>query len=145
MKKIDYEFEDENYLKRALITSDFADKTDVSDIGHQEALEKYGDALIGFFAIEKGVKKGLAEKDKLHDFRTKYTENKFLVRIAKKLRLRDYVKWSETQRNQKHWKTDEVYADCVEAIIGAIYQDSGILEAKKKYWKLVSLVKKRIY
>lgn len=138
MKIIGYKFKDKKLLRKALLAKDCA----VIDLGwkgiNQNSLEKVGNALIGFLAMEKGYLNDLVENKDMKAFKKKYTDNDELVVIVKNMKLDDYVFWSKNQFTEDQWlDSKELFVDSFEAIIGAIYFDRGLKKARKIFWNLI--------
>jgi len=135
---LEHKFKQSKLLERALVTKNYADQKGLPADFHNEVFEKIGDALISFLAVEQAFNEHKKLSADIHDYRKEYVGNKLLSNIAEKMDLYELVKWSEGQKGQSQWqKSEELYADCIEAIIGAIYLDRGFKEAKKAFWNLI--------
>ncbi|MGC9781324.1 MAG: hypothetical protein HZR80_18930 [Candidatus Heimdallarchaeota archaeon] len=137
MTKIDCKFKNRVLLMKALLTKECSDVDFKWNGINQDSLEKVGNALIGFLAMERGYQEDLKTKHEMKKFKKKYTDNENLVKIAKKINLADYVIWSKNQLTTSQWLiSDELYVDCLEAIIGAVYFDKGLKKAREVFWNL---------
>ncbi len=71
--------------------------------------------------------------------RVKQEREETLADIARKLKIRPFMKLGKGQEGQNHGDSDHVLAETLEAIAGAIYYDRGFDETKsvmKKWFKL---------
>lgn len=128
---INYKFNNPSLLETAL-----THKSVHLDLGidkkDNERLEFIGDAyldaVIGYelFSRLKGAAEGELTKK-----RAFIVCEKSLARVARKLELNKYMRFGHQAILNKVNEKDSVLADCVEAIIGAIFIDSNYDEAKK--------------
>lgn len=138
--EINYQFKDINLLKRALTTIPYTIEKRLSETEHQEALRNLGDALIDVFIYEQTIMSGVTRKGKADEKRQQIGNKKILKTVAYSLGLEEYVRWGRGETKQESWRTGKkVLAECLEALIGAIYLDSDIDSAKKVFWCVVTL------
>ena len=64
--------------------------------------------------------------------RSNIISNQTFTKFAKKIELEKYIKVSKGQN--KVGVTDAMLSNCFEALIGAIYIDSGITKVKTFFW-----------
>ncbi len=129
---INYNFKNYNLLKQALIHKSFNNKD------NNEKLEFFGDRVLGLIISKKLIE--------IYPFETEGTIDKKFANlvnkktcsiIAKKLKLEKFMFLGSSQKLLERSK-DKILSDCLEAIIGAIYLDSGIKNAEKfvlYFWK----------
>ena len=143
---LDHKFEDQSNLHRALFRKDnitnkpgtrtrldFPSRDMIMQIGDQTALETLGDAVIHVYILENRIENGAKSREDMHIQKMDYGKNVTLTKVAKKIRLQDFVYWSENEENTKIWEKEgsRVLADCFEALIGAIYLDGGTKSVRK--------------
>ena len=128
-KSINYVFQNPNLLIEALTHS-----SSISSIGDKkkksyERLEFLGDRVLGvvlaeyFFKLFPDANEGL-----LNDYYQKYANQDFLYKFAKGIRISNFI---TIQKGDNLDNNKSVLSDVVEALIGAIYLDSNLYEAKK--------------
>nr|WP_136250628.1 ribonuclease III [Ningiella ruwaisensis] len=124
-KRIGYEFADQILLTQAL-THRSAAKT------HNERLEFLGDAVLGLCIAEILYKKYPKQPEgKLTRMRSNLVKGDTLAGIARELELGDMLRLGSGELKSGGHRRDSILADAVEAILGAIYLESG-LEAVKQ-------------
>jgi ribonuclease-3 len=115
---------------------------------HNERLEFLGDAIIEFvvsdylFRKYKNLKEG-----ELTSVRASLVNKEKLLEIAERLNLEKFVLYEKIQ-GEKGLKT--VLSNCVEALIGALYLDSGLNSARNFIEKnffddLDEIISKKLY
>ena len=126
-KLIDYRFNDELILRRALTRLAYAKENSLPENDYMDAYATLGDAVIDVVVIERLV---IVNKD--HDkgvITTKKTDLVNMTRLrnlASGLGLQNYVLWGKGEKHQHIWTSGRVLAESVEAICGAMYLDGGI-------------------
>lgn len=126
-KLIDYRFNDELILRRALTRLAYAKENNLPEDDYMDAYATLGDAVIDVVVIERLV---IVNKD--HDkgvITTKKTDLVNMTRLrnlASGLGLQNYVLWGKGEKQQHIWTSGRVLAESVEAICGAMYLDGGI-------------------
>lgn len=120
LKQIAYTFNDEKLLKQAL-THRSAAKV------HNERLEFLGDAVLGLVIAQRVYEKfpDLPE-GKLTRMRSNLVKGETLAKVARELKLGELIKLGPGELKSGGHRRDSILADAVEAIIGAVYLDSGI-------------------
>ena len=128
-KIIKYNFNNVNLLEEALIHSSYFSKICKSNKKNYERLEFLGDRVLGLvlaeyvFNVFPEANEGL-----LNSHYQKYVSQKYLLQYSKKIQLSNYIK---TQKGDKLEDNKSILSDVVEAVIGAIYLDSGLADCKK--------------
>jgi len=143
---INYNFENQSHLHRALLRKDnftnkpgtrtrrdFPSQDLIMQIGDQTTLETLGDAVIHVYILENSIRKGAKNREDMHTRKRDYGMNVTLDRVATKIRLQEFIYWSENEENTRIWekKGSQVLADCFESLIGAIYLDGGMTSVRK--------------
>ncbi len=151
-KKINIEFNDINFLKQAFVHKSYLNENHNFELGHNERLEFLGDAVLELvstvFLYKKFPEKPEGE---LTNIRASLVNSDSLTDEAVKLNLESYLFLSHGESKDKNSKARKyILANCVEAIIGAIYLDSGYEKASEfieKYilYKLENIMKKELY
>ena len=130
-EKIDYSFKNKDLLKRALTHKTYAFESSVP-IEYNERLELLGDSILGFVVAEQLYKTNkYFSEGELTRRRASLVNNNFLAKKAKELGLGKYLFLGKGEKKQKGYKNPTNLANCMEALIGAVYLDSNIKNAKK--------------
>lgn len=119
-RTLGYEFSNIELLKQALTHRSAANK-------HNERLEFLGDSILSIVisdALYHQFPKG-TEGD-LSRMRATLVRGDTLTIIAKEFKLGDYLNLGPGELKSGGFRRESILADAVEAIIGAIYLDSGI-------------------
>lgn len=130
-QKIGYHFKDGRLLKQALTHSSFTNEQKINKYGDYERLEFLGDAVLELvssdflFHQEPEITEG-----KMTKLRSSYVCETALAYCAKDLELGSFIRLGKGEELNGGRERDSIIADVVEAIIGAIYLDSGLPEAK---------------
>ena len=128
-KSINYIFQNPNLLKEALTHSSSISFLDVKKKKNYERLEFLGDRVLGlvlaeyFFKLFPDANEGL-----LNDYFQKYVNQDFLYQFAKKINVSNFI---IKQRGDNLENNKSILSDVIESLIGAIYLDSNLDEAKK--------------
>ncbi len=102
--------------------------------GHYERLEFLGDSLLSAH-ISKNIFKLYpdASEEDLTVLRSELTSNKVLADISRQIGLDKFVRYSDgvfsyhfTARSR-----EQIFADCLEAVVGAVFVDRGERAARK--------------
>lgn len=123
--RLGYKFKDEDLLQRALThRSKGAD--------NNERLEFLGDSILGFIVAELLFQRfpDLAE-GKLSRMRSAVVRKETLTEVARKLGIPDTLNLGEGELKSGGFNRDSILSDAMEALIGAVYLDSGMEDAKK--------------
>lgn len=103
-----------------------------------ERLEFVGDSVIGFvsadliFHIHSEMDQGLMSK-----LRSYLVCSKALANYSRKLGIFDFVKIGHSISRDQLYKSDKILEDIFEALIGALYLDSGINAAYRAIKKIM--------
>lgn len=128
---ISYAFADIKLLKQALTHSSYANEHRMSKQENNERLEFLGDAILEIITSEYLF---LKYKDMLEGELTKFRASivcePTLANFSKEIELGDYLMLGKGEDNSGGRHRDSVLSDAVEALIGAIYLDGGLEEAR---------------
>ncbi len=138
-RKIGYEFSDKQLLKTALSHSSYANENHTRN---NERLEFLGDSVLSIVVSDYIFKKmeNVNEGD-LSKFRATLVCEQSLAEISKKINLSELVFLGRGEEKMGGRRRPSIISDAFEALLGAIYLDSGIESARK--WVL-SLMEDRI-
>ena len=124
-KIIKYEFKKTLYLERALTHKSFDNEI------NNEKLEFLGDRVLGLVIAETLLEKYPDEKEGIIDKKFANLVNKKTCSlIAKKINLKKYILLGSSHKKLER-SADKISSDCLEAIVGAIYLDSGFKSVQK--------------
>ncbi len=124
-KIIKYEFKKSLYLERALTHKSFNNQI------NNEKLEFLGDRVLGLVIAETLLEKYPDEKEGIIDKKFANLVNKKTCSlIAKKINLKKYILLGSSHKKLER-SADKISSDCLEAIVGAIYLDSGFKSVQK--------------
>ncbi len=129
---ISYIFHSKKLLNLALTHKSCYREQPDSTQKHNERLEFLGDALLDAIISEEIYTK-LPQKNEgaLSKIRASIVCEKSLAQIAKRLSLGDYIFLSKGEESSNGRSKPSILANTVEALIGAIYLDSGYGRLKK--------------
>ena len=124
-KIIGYKFKDAELLSRALTHSAVGDK-------NYERMEFLGDSILGFVVSESiyGKFPNLNEGE-LTKFRASIVCEATLFEVSENLGLADYVNFGKSLAELGAREKESIMADVIEAVIAAIYFDSGLDAARR--------------
>ncbi|MDO6684304.1 MULTISPECIES: ribonuclease III [unclassified Agarivorans] len=123
-RAIGYKFKDDSLLNLAL--------THRSAGGvHNERLEFLGDAVLSWVIADELYHRfpNVSEGD-LSPMRSTLVKGKTLAELARNFELGEYIKLGPGELKSGGFRRESILADAVEAIIGAVYLDSGTDSAK---------------
>jgi ribonuclease-3 len=125
---LDYRFRDPELAERALSHPSYAHEADGSR--GNERLEFLGDAVIGLVIAEIffHAHPDWSEGD-LTRSRAALVNQRALAERARAIGLDRFVKLGRTERRTAGQQKDSILANCLEAVIGAIYLDGGLPSA----------------
>ena len=138
-KKIGYEFSDKQLLETALSHSSYANENHTRN---NERLEFLGDSVLSIVVSDYIFKKmeNVTEGD-LSKFRATLVCEQSLAEVSKKINLSELVFLGRGEEKMGGRRRPSIISDAFEAVLGAIYLDSGIESARK--W-LLALMEDRI-
>lgn len=130
--KIGYTFKNKNLLALAFIHRSFVNENrDVNE--HNERLEFLGDSVLGLITSDYLYRElPLNPEGELSYLRSRLVEASSCVSYVQKLDLEKYLALGKGERINSGRGRESILADLFEALIGAIYLDSG-LDAVKQF------------
>ena len=129
---IGYQFKQEGLLRQALTHSSFANEKHMKKHSDNERLEFLGDAVLEIVSSEFLYKNypNKSEGD-LTKFRASLVCEPTLAYCAEVIPLGDYLLLGKGEDLTGGRKRPSVVSDAMEAVIGAIYLDGGLANAKE--------------
>lgn len=98
---------------------------------NNERLEFLGDALLGFAIAEALVSRfPTADEGTLSRMRASLVKRESLAQLARELKLGDYLRLGAGELRTGGHTRDSILADAMEAVLGAVYLDSGFSRAR---------------
>lgn len=128
-RMIGYSFTNKTLLTQALTHRSYTNEH--KEEVHNERLEFLGDAVLQFISTEELYRRypDVAEGE-LSVYRSLLVKTDFLVAVAEALDLPSHLRVSAGQKKDLKTTSVALFADAVEAVIGAIYLDGGLESAK---------------
>jgi len=119
-----YEFKDVSYLELALTHRS-------KSSNNNERLEFLGDAILGFVVADMLYAHfDQSPEGQLSRFRASLVKKETLAQLARDFSLGDYLLLGSGELKSGGFRRDSILADAMEAILGAIYLDGGLVEAR---------------
>lgn len=130
-QKINYKFKDKNLLKNALTHKTYAFEAK-TPIEYNERLELLGDSVLSFVVAEQLYKTNrYFSEGELTRRRAILVNNHFLATKAKELDIGKYLLLGRGEKKQNGHRTPSNLANALEALIGAVYLDSDMENARE--------------
>lgn len=131
-KIINARFKDKNILTEAITHRSYLNEHPEFKLDHNERLEFLGDAVLELVVTEHLYQKYPNPEGELTNWRASLVNGVNLAQIAKKMELEQFIRMSRGESKDGNSKARQyILANAMEAVIGAIYLDQGIKEAKK--------------
>ncbi|XP_035389759.1 ribonuclease 3 isoform X1 [Electrophorus electricus] len=109
-----------------------------SRISHNERLEFLGDAVVEFLtSVHLYYLFPSLEEGGLATYRTAIVQNQHLAMLAKKLELDRFMLYAHGPDLCRESDLRHAMANCFEALIGAVYLEGGLEEAKQLFGRLL--------
>lgn len=129
-QEINYEFRDKSLIENAMTHTSFANEN--KGMESNERIEFLGDAVLELISSEylfktyPNLSEGVMTKTRAYA-----VCEASLVKVAKKYHFENYIKLGKCETANNEECKPSILADSVEAVIGAIFMDSGYEEAKR--------------
>lgn len=131
-EKLQYTFRDKKILLQALTHSSYANEMRILKTEDYERLEFLGDAVLELVSSDFLFSKyPTMPEGQLSKLRASLVCEPALATAARRISLEKYFLLGKGEEATGGRKKESIACDIVEAVIGAIYRDSGIEEAKK--------------
>ena len=119
-KKLKLKFKDQKILTKSLTHKSY------DSVNNNEKIEFLGDRVLGLIIAKKLLEIYPEEKEGILDKKfASLVNKKKCLEIAKNIELEKYI-LVLNPKNKRITIEDKVVADCLEALIGAIYLDKGL-------------------
>ncbi|MBN1560517.1 ribonuclease III [candidate division KSB1 bacterium] len=130
-RKIDYTFKDQSILLQALKHRSYLAKSGEGRSASNERLELLGDAVLGLVVTEFLYRTFPHETEgMLTNYKSLLVSGRLLAMVAKEIELGQHLLMNESEARSGGRKRSSILADAVESLLGAIYLDGGIEEAR---------------
>ena len=145
VKKLGYRFNQPELLEEALRHSSYVNELVNTDLNNNERMEFLGDAVLDL-AISHILMELFedAREGDLSKFRATVVNEKRLCQVAKDLELGEYVLLGKGEELTKGREKPSILANCVEALLGALYLDAGFIKTKEIIHRLFMPLIKQI-
>jgi ribonuclease-3 len=145
-KSLGATFADKNLLIKALIHRSFLNETKIKGLRSNERLEFLGDAVLAFWvSAQVFIRFPNLPEGQLTFIRTHLVRTETLTRLARKLRLGEYLLMSKGEEQSGGRENPVLLANTFEAVLGAVYLDQGIEAAanflEEQYQPLLAEIK----
>lgn len=133
--KLTYTFKDKKLLSLAFTHRSFYNENRQLVDEHNERLEFLGDSVLGLL-ISDYLYQNLPSRPEgeLSQIRAHLVEASTCARLLQKLGLSSYVLLGKGEKLNEGRGRDTILADLFEALIGAIYLDGGLDQARDFFW-----------
>ena len=129
-KTIGVRFRDKDLLAQAMTHRSHV--RDGKGRGHNERLEFLGDAVLELAATEYLYHVSSKPEGELTNWRSALVQREHLAAVAREIKLGEYLLMSRGEESSGGRNRDSLLANALEALIGAIYLDSGF-EASRNF------------
>lgn len=138
-QKLGYEFRQESLLVMALTHRSHLRSNDSRPSNSNERLEFLGDSVLGLIVAEELFQKypQMSEGD-LTKSKSLLVNKKVLAHVACELGLGDYILMSTDEDRAGGRRRQSIIADCLEAVIGAVYLDGGLNATREVVKRVIS-------
>ncbi len=132
IKKLGYRFNRPELLEEAFRHASYVNELGDSGLDDNERMEFLGDAVLDL-AISHILMELFkdAEEGDLSKFRATVVNEKGLCQVAKDLELGDYVLLGRGEELTKGREKSSILANCMEALLGALYLDAGFIKTQE--------------
>lgn len=128
---IEYHFKNRKLLKQALTHSSYANEQKINKSGDYERLEFLGDAVLELVSSNYIYRENPEMSEgKMTKYRSSIVCEPALAFCARQIGLEKHILLGKGEEATGGRGRDSIISDVMEAIIGAIYLDSGIGEAE---------------
>ena len=130
-KRINIDFTAQDLLRQALTHRSYLNENPSFPLEHNERLEFLGDAVLELVVTDHLYETYKLPEGELTNLRASIVRGDMLSRIAEELSLSDFMLLSRGERKDTGKARQYIMANAVEALIGAIFLDSGYANAEK--------------
>ena len=130
-ERIGYTFKNKDLLRQALTHSSYANERRINKVGNYERLEFLGDAVLELVSSEFLYREhSQLSEGNLTKLRASMVCEPALAFCARDIRLEEFILLGKGEENTGGRKRDSITSDVMEAVIGAIYLDGGMVPAR---------------
>ena len=138
-KRLDYQFKDKNLIIEALTHKSYKKSY------NNERLEFLGDAVLDLIIGEYLYKKFInSNEGDLSKLRASLVNEEGFARLAKKINLGSYIFISLAEENNQGREKPSLISNAFEAVMGAIYLESGLDAVRKIVLNLIEEIYPKI-
>src|SRR6185369_114700 len=130
-KNLHLSFKDPDLLTASLTHRSYLNENRSFNLPHNERLEFLGDAVLELVSTEFLYLNYPHPEGELTNFRSALVNYRMLSDIARRLKLEDHLQMSRGEAKDTGRARQVILANALEAVIGAIYLDSGYDAAKE--------------
>ncbi len=140
-KKLSYNFKDPSLLKLAFTHRSYCNEHLELELVHNERLEFLGDSVLGLIVADH-LYSSYPEKDEgeLSTLRSQLVDASACASYLKQLDIEAYLQLGKGESLNQGKGRQSLLSDLFEALIGAIYLDSGLMSAKRFFFHHFSSV-----
>ena len=137
-KKIDIVFKNKDFLKEALTHRSYLNENPSWGVPHNERLEFLGDAVLELAVTEELFERfpDYAE-GQMTSLRAALVNYQTIAQVARSVELEKFVLLSRGEAKDMGRAREVILANAMEAVIGAVYSDSGYQKTKQLIQKFV--------
>lgn len=128
--KINLQFENKDLLQTALTHRSYLNENRNYSLPHNERLEFLGDAVLELVTTEHLYRNYKNPEGELTNLRSALVNYRLLAEIAGQIALDEFILMSRGEARDRGRARQVILANALEALIGAIYLDSGEEAAK---------------
>jgi ribonuclease-3 len=129
-KNIEVEFKDKDLLLQALTHRSYINENPKWHLDHNERLEFLGDAVLELIVTEYLYKNYPNPEGEMTNWRASLVNANMLAKLSSEFDLNDFILLSRGESKDTGRARQYILANAYEAVIGAIYLDSGYESAK---------------
>lgn len=150
-EKLGLKFKNKDLLTQAFAHRSYLNENQDFNLDHNERMEFLGDAVLELIVSENLYKKYTEKPEgELTNWRAALVNAKMLALIAEEIGLNDFLLLSRGETKELGKARAYILANTMEALIGAIYLDSGYKQAQdfiEKYLikKLPNIIENKLY
>ncbi len=131
-KSIGYVFRDKGLLKEALTHKSFHHENKQKALSYNERIEFLGDSVIGLIIVEYlYLLKEKHSESVLAKIKSYLVSESVLSEVARSISLSGYLFLGKGEESTGGREKKSILADALEAVIGAVYIDGGMEEARR--------------
>lgn len=137
-ESIGYHFQNTKLLSQALTHSSYTNEQKINKENHYERIEFLGDAVLELVTSEFLFReKPKVPEGELTKTRASIVCEPSLAFCARDLELGRYMLLGRGEESTGGRERDSIISDCMEAVIGAIYLDSGMESARDFIYRFI--------